>query len=57
MSEEEYNIGDRVHYFRLETTLNAIVIDIREGMYLLRFDDTDYGDTWADGDYMTHINE
>lgn len=57
MDYEDFEIGDRVGRFYGDTIERATVIDIQNGLYLLKFDNKDYEDLLCDEEKIFKIQE
>jgi len=57
MEYEDFEIGDRVGRFYGDTIERATVIDIQNGLYLLKFDNKDYEDLLCDEEKIFKIEE
>ncbi len=57
MGYEDFEIGDRVGRFYGDTIEKATVIDIQNGLYLLKFDNKDYEDLLCDEEKIFKIEE
>lgn len=57
MDYENFEIGDRVGRFYGNIIEKAIIIDIQDGLYLLKFDNKDYEDLLCDEEKIFKIKE
>lgn len=57
MEYEDFEIGDRVGRFYGDIIERATVIDIQNGLYLLKFDNKDYENLLCDEEKLFKIKE
>ena len=57
MDYEDFEIGDRVGRFYEDMIEKATVIDIQDGLYLLKFDNKDYENLLCDEEKIFKIEE
>ena len=57
MDYENFEIGDRVGRFYGDIIEKAIIIDIQDDLYLLKFDNKDYEDLLCDEEKIFKIKE
>lgn len=57
MDYEDFEIGDRVGRFYGNIIEKATIIDIQDGLYLLKFDNKDYEDLLCDEEKIFKICE
>lgn len=57
MDYEDFEIGNRVGRFYGDTIERATVIDIQNGLYLLKFDNKDYENLLCDEEKIFKIEE
>lgn len=57
MEYENFEIGDRVGIFYGDIIEKATIIDIQDGLYLLKFDNKDYENLLCDNEKIFKIKE
>lgn len=57
MDYEDFEIGDRVGRFYGDIIEKAIIIDIQDGLYLLKFDNEEYENLLCDNEKIFRIKE
>ncbi len=57
MEYQDFEIGDRVGRFYGDKIEKATIIDIQNGLYLLKFDNKDYEDLLCDEEKIFKIEE
>lgn len=57
MDYDDFEIGDRVGRFIGDDIEKATIIDIIDGLYLLKFDNSDYYNLLCDEEKIFKLNE
>lgn len=57
MEYEDFKIGDRVSRFYGDILEKATIIDIQDGLYLIKFDNEEYENLLCDNEKIFRIKE